>query len=83
MYMRNDAEYSIKCSKMLAEYKKIYPYSGQFQEEQLKFIYRVKNIDDDKARFYVGKVVRELHSTLYAGIYFEALKKQPYSSTNE
>lgn len=66
MYLLFHIEYSIKHSKVLKEYKKLYPYTLPFVKEQYEEIFNAKNIHDDKSKFYVGKTLKELHCTLYS-----------------
>lgn len=75
MYTFYHIEYSIKHSKMLANYKQKYPYTAPFHPQQCEEICVAKNIDEDKSKFYVGKTLKELHCALYAVHVIEGLKK--------
>ena len=82
MYICHDPEYSIKHSKVLGGYKGRYPYTQPFQESQAEDLIASKQITDSKSKFYVTKILRELHCTLYAHNYIEGLKNVKYNSAD-
>ena len=61
-----DAEYSIKHSKVLKSYKDNFPYHLPYQLNQADSLINSKAIASDKEKFYVSKILRELHCTIYA-----------------
>lgn len=64
---------------MLVDYKLKYPYCNPFMPSQCIDLFQAKNIIDDKSKFYVAKVLKELHCTLYCCIAIEKMKKEKYN----
>lgn len=64
---------------MLDNYKKKYPFSVPFQKEQLDYLFQLKDIGKDKNRFYIAKILRELHCYNYTLYVLENKKNTKYN----
>ena len=50
---------------MLQIFKDKYPLNFPYQPDSADELIKIKNIADEKAKFYVTKTFRELHCTIY------------------
>lgn len=67
---------------MLEKYKIEYPYEKIFIFEQAEFLCAAKNISENDTKFYVTKILRELHSFEFSKIFVHKLMKTKYDKQN-
>lgn len=68
---------------MLQQYKEMYPANKPFELKQGELLCSQKNITDNQTKFYVIKVLRELHSVQFSLSYLTSLQKTKYSKDNQ